>query len=167
MAGESGSGEGEGSFQGAVQFSVDYTAAREMSIRAGRYVRRARDLHVFLDYSDTSVEAADTFGHELWSMLPGGLLPDEAEQLRQRLIDDLGAYFGETFIRNHGGTWGWADIGGRRVWSLRTSSGYTAFPAQTASKRLRHQEPGNLSALYEFLVRQPQVSRRATRRTRK
>ena len=106
----------------AVPFKRDYTAAREMVIRAGQYARRARDLGVFLNFSDSSVEVAEEFGRELWAKLPDGLPKDKAEDLRARLILELGAYFGETLLRNHGGRWGWAIMGGRRVFALRRSS---------------------------------------------
>jgi hypothetical protein len=149
----SGSGKGQGPSGGAVPFKRDYTAAREMAIRAGRYVRRARDLGVVLDLSDASIEAAEEFGLRLWAMLPGGLSDDKAEELRGRLIFDLGAYFGETLIRNHGGRWGWAIMEGRRVFALRTSSGFTAFPVSKARKILRGEEPGTLVTLYRLLSR--------------
>ena len=149
----SGSEKGQKPSGGAVPFKRDYTAAREMVIRAGRYARRARDLGVVLDLSDASIEAAEAFGLELWAMLPGGLSDDNAEQLRERLIFDLGAYFGETLIRNHGGRWGWAIMDGRRVFALRTSGGFTVFPMRKARKVLRGEEPGTLTTLYEFLLR--------------
>ena len=149
----SGSEKGQKPSGGAVPFKRDYTAAREMVIRAGRYARRARDLGVVLDLSDASIEAAEAFGLELWAMLPGGLSDDNAEQLRERLIFDLGAYFGETLIRNHGGRWGWAIMDGRRVFALRTSGGFTVFPMRKARKILRGEEPGTLTTLYEFLLR--------------
>jgi hypothetical protein len=139
--------------EGAVPFKRDYTAAREMVIRAGRYARRARDLGVALNFTDASIEVAEEFGLELWAKLPGGLSDAKAEELRARLIFDLGAYFGETLIRNHGGRWGWAIMGGRRVFSLRTSSGFTAFPVRKAGKILRGEEPGTLVTMYQLLSR--------------
>ena len=149
----SGSEKGQGPSEGAVPFRRDYTAAREMIIRAGRYARRARDLSVVLDFSDASIGVAEEFGLELWAMLPGGLSDDKAEELRGRLIFDLGAYFGETLIRNHGGRWGWATIDGRRVFALRTNSGVIVFPLRKARTILRGEEPGTLVALYQFLSR--------------
>jgi hypothetical protein len=149
----SGSEQGQGPSGGAVPFKRDYTAAREMAIRAGRYARQARDLGVVLDLSDASIEVAEEFGLGLWATLPSGPSDDEVEQLRGRLIFDLGAYFGETLIRNHGGRWGWAIIDGRRVFALRTSFGFTVFPLLKARKILRGEEPGTLATLYEFLSR--------------
>ena len=149
----SGPEKGQGPSGGAVPFKRDYTAAREMVIRAGRYARRARDLGVVLDLSDASIEVAEEFGLRLWLMLPGGLSDDRAEELRGRLILDLGAYVGETLIRNHGGRWGWATMAGRRVFALRTSSGFTAFPVSKARKILRGEETGTLVTLYQFLSR--------------
>ena len=66
---------------------------------------------------------------------------------------DLGAYFGEALIRNHGGRWGWATMGGRRVFALRTNSGFTAFPVRMARKILKSEEPGTLVTLYRSLSR--------------
>ncbi|MFI5259259.1 MAG: hypothetical protein ACHQ01_06595 [Candidatus Limnocylindrales bacterium] len=140
---------------GVVPFKLDYTASREMAIRAGRYVRRARDAHIFLTYSDATLGPAEDFGLELWGMLPGGLTDDETDELRRRLILELGAYFGETLIHNHGGIWGWATIGGRRVFALRTSSGFTVFPTHKARKRLWGQEPESIVSVYSFLSRWP------------
>ncbi len=149
----SGPEKGQGPSGGAVPFKRDYTAAREMVIRAGRYARRARDLGVVLDFSDASIELAEEFGVRLWARHPGGLSDDRAEELRGRLISDLSAYFGETLIRNRGGRWGWAIMDGRRIFALRTSSGFTAFPASKARKILRGEEFGTLVTMYQFLSR--------------
>jgi hypothetical protein len=149
----SGSETGQGPSGGAVPFKRDYTAAREMAIRAGRYARQARDLGVVLDLSDASIEVAEELGLGLWAMLPAGPSDDKVEELRGRLIFDLGAYFGETLIRNHGGRWGWAIMGGRRVFALRTTSGFTAFPVSKASRILRANEPGTLVTMYRFISR--------------
>lgn len=148
-----GSDKGQEPSGGAVPFKRDYTAAREMAVRAGQYASRARDLGLVLDFSDASIEAAEECGLELWAKLPGGLPDDKAEDLRSRLIFDLGAYFGETLLRNHGGRWGWAIMGGHRVFALRTSSGFTAFPVRKARKILRGEEPGTLVTMYQFLSR--------------
>ncbi len=153
MTAANGSGKGQGPSGGVVPFNRDHTAAREMVIRAGRYVRRARDLGVVLDFSDSSIGIAEEFGLGLWSMLPGGLSDDQAGELRDRVMFDLGAYFGETLIRNHGGRWGWATIDGRRVFALRTGSGHTVFAVGKARKRLRGEEPETLVALYRALSR--------------
>ena len=149
----SGPDKGQGPSGGAVPFKRDYTAAREMAIRAGRYARQARDLGVVLDLSDASIGVAEEFGLGLWAMLPAGPSDDKVEELRGRLIFDLGAYFGETLIRNHGGRWGWATIDGRRVFALRTSTGFTVFPLRKARKILRGEESGTLATLYQLLSR--------------
>jgi|GEM_PF-1343226 len=164
VAAASESKDGKGLSGAAVPFKQDYAATREMVIRAGRYVRRARDLGFTLDFSDTSIEAAELFGLELWAMLPGGLSDAQAHDLRARLIFELGAYFGETFIRNHGGRWGWAVLLGRRVFALQTSSGVTAFPPRTARKRLQGEESETLATLYEFLSRSHPKSHPKTKR---
>ena len=124
-----------------------------MASRASSYTRRGRDLYVPLDYTDASIDAADEVGLQLWESLPLGLSRDEAEELRGRLIFELGAYFGETLIRNHGGQWGWVTMEGRRVFALRTDSGLIAFPLNRARKRLRGEEPDTLDTLYQFLSR--------------
>ena len=149
-----GSEKGQEPPEGVVPFRRDYAAAREMVIRAGQYARRARDLGYVLDFSDASIEVAEEFGLVSWAKLSSGLPKDTAEDLRARLIFDLGAYFGETLIRNHGGRWGWAIMGGRRLFALRTSSGYTAFPLRKARKVLRGEEPGTLVTLYRVLSRE-------------
>ena len=153
MALASGTEKGQELPGEAIPFRRDYTASREMVIRAGQYARRARDLGFVLNFSDASIEVAEEFGLDLWVKLPGGLTKDTAEELRARLVFDLGAYFGETFIRNHGGRWGWAIMGGRRVFALRTTSGFTAFPVSKASKILRANEPGTLVTMYRSLAR--------------
>ena len=148
-----GSEKGQEPPEGVVPFRRDYAAAREMVIRAGQYARRARDLGYVLDFSDASIEVAEEFGLVSWAKLSSGLPKDTAEDLRARLILDLGAYFGETFIRNRGGRWGWAIMDGRRVFALRTGSGFTAFPVRKAGKILRGEEPGTLVTLYRVLSR--------------
>ena len=149
----SASEKGQRPSEGAVPFKRDYAATREMVIRAGRYARRAREFDVVLDLSDGSIGLAEEFGIRLWGMLPGGLSDDKAEELRVRLIFDLGAYFGETFIHNHGGRWGWATMAGRRVFALRTNSGFTAFPVRMARKILKSEELGTLVTQYQLLSR--------------
>ena len=79
-----------------------------MASRASTYARRGRELYVSLDYSDASIEAADEVGVRLWESLVVGLSDAEVQEVRGRLIFELGAYFGETLIQNHGGRWGWA-----------------------------------------------------------
>ena len=72
------------------------------------------------------------------------------------LVFELGAYVGETFIRNHGGRWGWAAMPGNRAFGLRTDSGLTAFPLTKAKKRLLGNF-GSLVAFYRLLVRWPEI----------
>ncbi len=151
MAGASGSDEGGKPAGGSVPFKPDYTAAREMTSCARTYARRGRDLSIALDFSDASIEAADEVAVRLWESMPLGLSETAAEEARGRLIFELGAYFGETFIQNHGGHWGWATMAGRKVFALRTESGFVAFPMNRARKRLRREEPDNLAGLYRFL----------------
>jgi hypothetical protein len=151
VAGASGSDEGRKPAGSSVPFKPDYTAAREMASRASTYARRGREVYVSLDYSDASIEAADEVGLQLWESMPLGLSEAEAEEVRGRLIFELGAYFGETFIQNHGGHWGWATMAGRKVFALRTESGFVAFPMNRARKRLRREEPDTLATLYRFL----------------
>lgn len=153
MTGAGGSDEEKGPDGGSVPFKVDHAAAREMAACAGRYVRRARDAGVNLNFSDASIEPADRFAFEVWTMLPGGLRKDAAEEIRSRLVLELGAYFGETFIRNYGGVWGWATIGGRRLFALRTRSGFNVFPMHQVTKRLRGVEKDPLVGLYGSLSR--------------
>jgi hypothetical protein len=153
VAGASASDEGTKPSGGSLPFKPDYTAAREMAIRASTYAGRGRDLYVALDYSDASIEAADEVGLRLWDSLPLGLSDAKAEEIRTLLIFELGAYFGETFIQNHGGHWGWATMAGRKVFGLRTASGFIAFPMHRVRKRLRHEEPEPLVTLYRFLSR--------------
>lgn len=154
MAAESGSDEGKRPSGRSIPFKPDYTAAREMASRASTYARRGRDLYVALDYSDASIEAADEVGLRLWDSLALGLTGSAAEEIRKLLIFELAAYFGETFIQNHGGQWGWATMVGRKVFALRTASGFVAFPMNRARKRLRREEPETLVVLYRFLSSQ-------------
>lgn len=76
----SGPDKGQGPSGGAVPFKRDYTAAREMAIRAGRYARQARDLGVVLDLSDASIGVAEEFGLGLWAMLPAGPSDDKVDR---------------------------------------------------------------------------------------
>jgi hypothetical protein len=151
VARASGSDEGKKPSGGSVPFKPDYTAAREMAIRASTYAGRGRDLYIPLDYSESSIEAADELGFRLWGALVLGLSDAEAEEVRSRLIFELGAYFGETFIQNRGGRWGWATMAGRKVFALMTDSGFVAFPMHRARKRLRREEPDTLVTFYRFL----------------
>jgi hypothetical protein len=148
VAAASGSEDGRKTSVEAIPFKADPTAAREMASRASTFAGRGRELYVALDYSNASIEAADQLGLRLWDSAPLGLSDVAAEELRGRLIFELGAYFGETFIRNHGGRWGWATIYGRRVFALRTDSGFIAFPMTRARKRLQGEESDSLVTLY-------------------
>jgi hypothetical protein len=154
VAAVSGSDEGRRSSGGSVPFKPDDTAAREMASRASTYARRGRDLYIALDYSDASIEAADEVGVRLWDSLVLGLSDEEAQEVRGRLIFELGAYFGETLIQNHGGRWGWATMAGRKVFALLTDSGFLAFPVNRARKRLRREEPDSLVTFYELFSRE-------------
>lgn len=153
VAGVSDSKVGQRPPGAVVAFTTDYAAAREMAIRASGFAIRGRDLNVVLDYSDASLEVADATGVELWEPLDPDYVGEAAEELRAKLIVELGAYFGETLRRNHGGRWGWAAMDGRRVFAFRTDSGLTAFPLNSARKRLRGEDLDSLVLLYQLLLR--------------
>jgi hypothetical protein len=125
-----------------------------MASRASTYARRGREIYVSLDYTDASIEAADEVGVRLWESLVVGLSDTEAQEVRGRLIFELGAYFGETLIQNHGGRWGWATLSGRKVFALLTDSGFLVFPVNRARKRLRGEEPEDLAAFYRSVSRE-------------
>ena len=154
VAAARGSGEGRRPSGANVPFKPDPTAAREMASRASTYARRGRELYVSLDYIDASIEAADELGVRLWESLVVGLSDAEAQEVRGRLIFELGAYFGETLIQNHGGRWGWATLAGRKVFALLTDSGFLVFPVNRARKRLRSEEPEDLVTFYRSVSRE-------------
>jgi hypothetical protein len=110
---------------------------------------------VRLDFSDGSIEAAEQMGVQTYASLCRGLALDELRQLQSDLVSELGAYVGETFIRNHGGNWGWAPMPGGRAFGLRTASGLTAFPMTKAKKRLLG-NIGSLVAFYRLMERWPE-----------
>jgi len=139
------------------QFEPDAALAAEMAGLAGRYVDRGRDLAVTLDYSDESIETADRIGLQMYAALPQEASHEKLEELRSALASELGAYFGETFIRNHGGRWGWLAAPGNRVFGLRTDAGLSAFPLGQARKRLQGAENESLAASYTFLWRWPET----------
>jgi hypothetical protein len=141
----------------AVPFEPDAALALEMAGLAERYVARARDLQVALDFSDASIEAADGVGLKMYESLRGKASRDKLEQLGSALASELGAYFGETFIQNHGGQWGWVAASGDRVFGLRTDAGLSAFPLGKAKKRLQGAQHDSLATLYSFLWRWPET----------
>jgi hypothetical protein len=151
----SGSMEGRGA-AAVVAFEPDETTALELTQMAGLYVERGRALGVALDSSDSSIEAAEEMGVRTYASQCRGLAGDELKQLQATLVFELGAYVGETFIRNHGGCWGWAAMPGNRAFGLRTDSGLTAFPLTKAKKRLLGNF-GSLVAFYRLLVRWPET----------
>jgi hypothetical protein len=152
----SGSAEGARGVAPVVPFEPDEVTALELAQMAGLYVERGRALDVALDYSDASIEAAEEMGVQAYASLCRGLSGDELRQLQGTLVFELGAYFGETFIRNHGGCWGWATMPGNRAFGLRTGSGLTAFPLVKAKKRLLGNF-GSLVVFYRLLVRWPET----------
>lgn len=156
MTDASGSAEGLRGGAAVVPFESDEATALELAEMAGLYVERGRALDVALDYSDASIEAAEEMGVRAYASLCRGLSGDELRQLQGTLVFELGAYVGETFIRNHGGCWGWATMPGNRAFGLRTDSGLTAFPLTKAKKRLLGNF-GSLVAFYRLLVRWPET----------
>jgi hypothetical protein len=145
------------------QFESDAEFAREMARLAGLYVDRAKAAKTELDFSDESIESADAIGLQLYAALPRDVGGPKLEELRSGLASELGAYFGETFIKNHGGRWGWIAASGNRVFGLRTGADINAFPLVKARKRLQGAEHDNLAVLYSFLRRWP--STQAKRRS--
>ena len=139
----------------AAQFQQDDATAIELFKMSGAYVDRGRKLGVRLDYSDESVAAAEEMGVQTYARLCDGLTLAELRELQSALVSELGAYVGETFIRNHGGYWGWAPMPGGRAFGLRTATGLTAFPMTKAKKRLLG-NIGNLVAFYGLLVSWPE-----------
>ena len=156
MTDGSGPTEGPRDVASIVPFEPDETTALELAKMAGLYVERGRALDVSLDYSDASIEAAEEMGVRTYASLCPGLAGDELRRLQGTLVFELGAYVGETFIRNHGGRWGWAAMPGNRAFGLRTDSGLTAFPLTKAKKRLLGNF-GSLVAFYRLLVRWPEI----------
>lgn len=142
------------------QFKPDSKLAAEMATLAGRYVDRGRELQVALDFSDASIESADGIGLQLYQSLPRGASEGDLEQRRAALASELGAYFGETYIRNHGGKWGWVAAAGNQIFGLRTDAGLSAFPLGKARKRLQGAENDSLAAVYTFLWRWPETQAR-------
>jgi len=134
-----------------VQFEPDPTTAFEMALTADLYVRRGLSRDVALDYSDASIAVAEALGGRTYEELCAGLSRDELKDLQGTLVLELGAYVGETFIRNHGGDWGWASMPVGRAFGLRTAAGLTAFPLTKAKKRLLG-DFGSLVAFYQLLV---------------
>jgi len=151
-----GSAEWERGAAAVVPFEPDQITALELAEMAALYIERGRALDVALDYSDASIEAAEEMGVQAYASLCRGLSGDELRQLQGTLVFELGAYVGETFIRNHGGCWGWATMPGNRSFGLRTGSGLTAFPLTKAKKRLLGNF-GSLVAFYRLLVRWPET----------
>ena len=97
-------------------------------------------------------------GVQTYAALCHDLSRDELKELQGTLVLELGAYVGETFIRNHGGQWGWAAMPGGRAFGLRTDSGLNAFPLTKAKKRLLG-NLGSLVAFYQLLVRWPEAGK--------
>ena len=119
MPPEKGSEEGSNA-GGGVPFEPDEATAQKVARLAGQFVDRVRELHVALRYSDGSIAAAEEIGLRLFESLRRRFQGVQLEEARGGLADELGAYFGETFIKNHGGRWGWATVGESRVFGLRT-----------------------------------------------
>lgn len=136
-------------------FQTDDVTALEATRMACLYIERGRDQGVRLDFSDESIATAEEMGVQTYATLCRGLALTELRELQSDLVSELGAYVGETFIRNHGGTWGWAPMPGGRAFGLRTDAGLTAFPMTKAKKRLLG-NIGSLVAFYRLLVRWPE-----------
>jgi hypothetical protein len=139
-------------------FDPDGVLALEMALTAALYTDRCRARDVILDYSDESIAAAEEVGVQTYAALCHDLSRDELKELQGTLVLELGAYVGETFIRNHGGQWGWAAMPGGRAFGLRTDSGLNAFPLTKAKKRLLG-NLGSLVAFYQLLVRWPEAGK--------
>lgn len=137
-------------------FEPDEATAQEMALTADFYVRRGLALDVALDYSDASIAAAEEMGLQTYASLCRDLSRVELNLLQGTLVLELGAYVGETFIRNHGGCWGWVTMPGGRSFGFRTASGLTVFPLTKAKKRLLG-NIGSLVAFYRLMVRWPEA----------
>jgi hypothetical protein len=143
-----------------VAFEPDAALALEMADLAGRYVERGRKHQAALDFSDASIETADGVGLQMYEALAREASGAELEERRSALASELGAYFGETFIKNHGGQWGWVAATGNRLFGLHTAAGLSAFPLGRARKRLQGAQNDSLAVLYAFLLRWPETQKR-------
>jgi len=76
----------------------------------------------------------DGIGLQLYEVLSREAGGAELEERRSALASELGAYFGETFIKNHGGRWGWVAATGNRLFGLRTDAGLSAFPPRQGAE---------------------------------
>ena len=158
MSDASGSAGGPGPTPPVVPFEPDDVTALELVRAADLYVRRSRAVDVNLDYSDDSIAVAEEMGVQTYASLCPDLSRDELRQLQGTLVLELGAYVGETFIRNHGGCWGWVAMPGGRSFGFRTASGLTAFPLTKAKKRVLG-NLGSLVAFYRLMVCWPDTER--------
>ena len=143
--------------EGTAKFEPDNKAAREMALLAGYLVEHGREYSLTLDYSEGSIGDADALAVRLFEAIPHDSSAGLSEQERA-LILELGAYVGETFIRNHGGMWGWAETldAGRNV-GLRTNDGLIVFPVSTASNRLEGADVDSMVIFYRILTVWPQA----------
>ncbi|HJP87416.1 MAG TPA: hypothetical protein VJ850_00050, partial [Candidatus Limnocylindrales bacterium] len=114
----------------------------EASRVAGNFVRWAREhFAVDADYTDASIDVVESIASKI----------DEDIRLRRASPDPsfaeamapgFGFYIGETYLKNHGGSWGWSDVpDGIRTVAVQTPNGGLFWPALKSLKRLLR-EPG-------------------------
>ena len=119
-------------------------------------VEIAQRHNVTLDWSDASVERVETLADLFWSTRPRPKLPWSRAAHRRELAgvaNDLGAYIGEVFIRNHGGSWGWViDASGGRFPGVSSIGGQLFWPTGRARNRLTDGPENNLWHYYLVLV---------------
>jgi hypothetical protein len=135
-------------------FEPSEKAAQEMVTMAGHWADHGRQYGLDLDYSDDSIGVAEALGLRLYEAIPH----DESGELtdQERIVTlELAAYIGESFIRSHGGEWGWAQNGRGRDLGLRTGDGITVYPIATVTHRLAGSDVDSLVIFYRLISNWP------------
>jgi hypothetical protein len=104
-----------------------------------------------LDYSEASISVAEQAVVTLVERMQATLTGEElAHGVWYRGVQ-LGAYVGETFIRNEGGSWVFANNPERDAGVL-TDDGWIAFPITKAHKRLANGAADSVTSMYRLMA---------------
>lgn len=107
-----------------------------------------QNFRLTLDWEDASVAKVESMLDD-FDRNPGAKRDDVVEQFAKM----FGSYIGETYRKNHGGSWGMISHEGHSIPGVQSSNGNLFWPWARVENRMRDGPENNVWHYYQHLTR--------------